>query len=99
MRNKTLTINEFVTDHDIDILAITEMWVKKNSDKAIIAELTPNGYKFINVPCAAGRSGGVGIIHRNTLPCNMLPKMNYVTFELMCIQFTGATSRTFNIYM
>ena len=98
VRNKTLAINEFVTDHDVDILAITETWLKKNSDKPIIAELTPSGYTFINVPRAAGRSGSVGVIHRNNLPCKMLPKQNYVTFELMRIQFTGATSRSFNIY-
>ena len=65
-------INEFVTDHDIDILTITETWLKKNSDKPLLAELTPSGYTFINVTRAVGRGGGAGVIHRNTLACKML---------------------------
>ena len=41
--NKAITIHEFFTEHEIDILAITETWLK-TSDKAIIVELTPTGY-------------------------------------------------------
>ena len=38
VRNKTTctTISECISDHNIDILAVTETWLKKNSDKPII---------------------------------------------------------------
>ena len=98
VRNKTTTITECITDHNIDILAITETWLKKNSDKPIIAAMTPSGYSFVNAPRASGRGGGVGVIHRDELSCKQLPPSNNVTFEMIRTQFSGATSKTFNIF-
>ena len=98
VRNKTTTITECITDHNIDILAITETWLKKNSDKPIIAAMTPSGYSFVNAPRASGRGGGVGVIHRDELSCKQLPRSNNVTFEMICTQFSGTTSKTFNIF-
>ena len=85
-------------DHNIDILAITETWLKKNSDKPIIAAMTPSGYSFVNAPRASGRGGGVGVIHRDELSCKQLPPSNNVTFEMIRTQFSGTTSKTFNIF-
>ena len=82
-RNKTTTITECITDHNIDILAITETWLKKNSDKPIIAAMTPSGYSFVNAPRTSGRGGGVGVIHRDELSCKQLPPSNNVTFEMI----------------
>ena len=93
VRNKTTTITECITDHNIDILAITETWLKKNSDKPIIAAMTPSGYSFVNAPRASGRGGGVGVIHRDELSCKQLSPSNNVTFEMIRTQFSGATSK------
>ena len=98
VRNKTTTITECITDHNIDILAITETWLKKNSDKPIIAAMTPSGYSFVNAPRASGRGGGVGVIHRDELSCKQLPPSNNVTFEMIRTRFSGTTSKTFNIF-
>ena len=35
-RNKTLTINEDIIEHEWDVLAITETWLKKTGDEAIV---------------------------------------------------------------
>ena len=92
VRNKNTTITECITDHNIDILAITETWLKKNSDKPIIVAMTPSGYSFVNAPCASGRGGGVGVIHRDEFACKQLPRSNNVTFEMIRTQFSGNTS-------
>ena len=98
VRNKTTTLTECITDHNIDILAITETWLTKNSDKPIIAAMTPSGYSFANAPRASGRGGGVGVIHRDELTCKQLPRTNNVTFEMIRTQFSSTTSKTFNMF-
>ena len=48
-KNKTLAINEEIIQHDWDILAITEKWLKQTGDEAIVTELLPPGYIFHHV--------------------------------------------------
>ena len=87
VRNKTLTINEDVIEHKWDVLAITETWLKKTGDEAIIAELTPPGYTFQHVTRDSGRGGGVAIAHRNTFKTKILTKLSFTTIELLRLQF------------
>ena len=48
--NKTDTIKDFVVDNDIDILAITETWLRpSNLDSLTIGDLTSTGYQFHHV--------------------------------------------------
>ncbi|XP_068704693.1 uncharacterized protein [Montipora foliosa] len=67
--NKTDTIKDFVVDNDIDILAITETWLRpSNLDSLTIGDLTPTGYQF--QPCDVARDtrgGGVGLLHKSSL--------------------------------
>ena len=59
VKNKTLAINEEIIQHDWDILAITETWLKQTGDEAIVTELLPPGYTFRHVARPCGRGGGV----------------------------------------
>ena len=43
-RNKASELNNLVTDHDIDILLLTETWLKEHGDEAQKAEMTPDAY-------------------------------------------------------
>ena len=45
-RNKTMTINEYVREENINLLAITETWLKQDGDTSVIAELIPEGYSM-----------------------------------------------------
>ena len=44
-RNKSSELNDLVTDHDIDVLLLTETWLKEQGDEAQKAEMTAAGYK------------------------------------------------------
>ena len=63
VKNKTLAINEEIIQHDWDILAITETWLKQTGDEAIVTELLPPGYTFHHVARSRGRGGGVAVQH------------------------------------
>ena len=42
VKNKTLSINDFILDNNICNLALTETWLGTNIDKTVLSELTPN---------------------------------------------------------
>lgn len=45
VKNKIMKVKDFVVDHDIDILAITETWLQPgNIDEVDIGTLCPTGY-------------------------------------------------------
>ncbi|ELU14778.1 hypothetical protein CAPTEDRAFT_210004 [Capitella teleta] len=62
--NKTTSLSDFIIDHEIDILCLTETWLTgSEKDDPIIAELVPNGYNIRHTP-RESRGGGTAIIHR-----------------------------------
>ena len=51
VRNKTEVIKDYITELDLDILFLTETWLRSGpSDKSTICELTPEGYVFKHKP-------------------------------------------------
>ena len=49
VKNKIMKVRDFVVDHDIDILAITETWLRPgNIDEIDIGTLCPTGYLFFS---------------------------------------------------
>ena len=46
-----MKVKDYVVDHDIDILAMTETWLwPGNIDEVDISTLCPTGYRFFHVP-------------------------------------------------
>ena len=43
VRNKLLYICDYILEHDLDIMIITESWIKEN-ELVVIGECTPPGY-------------------------------------------------------
>lgn len=66
VRKKTLPVKDQVVEQDVDIFAITESWLSRESDEFIIRDLCLTGYEFRNVP-RGSRSGGLGILHKSTI--------------------------------
>lgn len=54
-----MSVKDFVVDNDIDILALTETWLRPgNVDDIEVGTLCPTGYRFLHVPRPHGRGGG-----------------------------------------
>ena len=83
VRNKAIQLCDYITDEDLDIVALTETWLKENSDRDIIGDLVPEGYDFISVPRTTGSGGGVGLLFKSQLKIKACPKRIYQTFELL----------------
>ena len=55
--NCKTTLNEHVTGTNLDILAITETWLRED-DYVTVSQMTPDGYKFLGIP----REGRVEVL-------------------------------------
>ncbi|XP_046564906.1 uncharacterized protein LOC124273676 [Haliotis rubra] len=98
--DKAIALRNLVLDNKLDILAITETWLRDDdSDNLAVGKLTPPGYKFVQVSRKHKRGGGVGIVYNDKLVGRKLKAANLHTctsFELIPLQFT-CDNQCFNI--
>eukprot|EP00057_Strongylocentrotus_purpuratus_P002063 XP_003723768.1 PREDICTED: RNA-directed DNA polymerase from mobile element jockey-like [Strongylocentrotus purpuratus] len=67
VRNKTSLLFDHIIDNNVDIMFLTETWLRAE-DPVVINECTPAGFTFLNV--ARGRNdahGGIAVIYKTTL--------------------------------
>jgi exonuclease III len=99
--NKTSEIVDYVIDHDVDVVALTETWLKADDqDNAkSIGDVTPDGYTFKHVARSGRKGGGVGLLFRKTLSVKVTP-VKVKSFECMdaCITTGGVTLRIIVVY-
>ena len=102
--NKTSVLQELVTDHNIDLMVLTETWLKGDDrDTVILAKLQPPGYS-IKHKARQGRGGGVAIMHPSTLSVtraehSVSSPPQYASFEeLQCLEHTVPAVRLAVIY-
>ena len=82
IKPKTAPFSEYVTYKNIDIVAVTETWLKHDETKSTIADISPPGYSFFHEPRADQRAGGgVGILVSDQLKTDIHPLPSFKTFE------------------
>jgi exonuclease III len=89
---KRTAINDFVLDNDIDMLLLTETWLRSSGDEAKCTDLTPTGYKLHSVPRPPrttgqfARGGGVAFLFKDSFTPLSTVKIDFPfqhsTFEL-----------------
>ena len=92
-RNKSDVICDIVTEHDIDILTLTETWLTfQDKDDLHVKGLTLPGYEFLHVPRKGnGGYGGVGILHKANIKIINKEVYEANSFENLQIKFnTGS---------
>lgn len=50
VKNKTTSINDFILSNNVDIICLTENWLRPDSDQSVLSELTPYGYSVFQKP-------------------------------------------------
>ena len=61
MRDKAAVLSDLVVSERIDPLGITETWLIARKTSADLAEVTPAGFSFFQIPRAKRRGGGIGL--------------------------------------
>ncbi len=100
VKNKCDSIKDYIVDHDYDILAITETWLRTDTDDIVTQSIIPSGYNIKHVPRASGRGGGVAVIYKQSIPVTLISNCEYKTFEhIECLlKIQGAHLRLVTVY-
>ncbi len=69
-----------ITDHNLDVLSLTETWLKPD-DYIILNESTPKDYYYKHEPCPKGKGGGVATIYSNIVSISQSASFKYNSFE------------------
>ena len=89
--NKGDEIVEFVTDNDLDILAMTETWLKPEHDIAR-GDMTHAGYTLYEEPRPEEkRGGGVAVLCKASIKVKKAKRFKANTFESMNALITSGT--------
>ncbi|KAK6182093.1 hypothetical protein SNE40_009856 [Patella caerulea] len=93
--NEGFDIEETIIHQNIDMLALTETWLKPQSDESKIATMTPNGYKFEHKP-RMSKGGGIAVIYREHLSLKFYPPkfIEVKSFEYLECLLTSAQTAT-----
>ena len=57
----------FIQDNNIDIMLLTETWLRPAGDEAKIADLAPPGYSVLSFPRSGAKGGGIAFVIRDSL--------------------------------
>src|SRR5271154_352768 len=93
--NKTETVVDFVLQHNLDVLCITETWLQSN-DNFTTSNVTPCCFNIISNPRLNKHGGRVAVIIKNDFYSKRLASVCYGTFEVLLVQLTSFT-KTFVI--
>lgn len=82
VKNKTTSINDFILSNNVDIICLTENWLRPDSDQSVLSELTPYGYSVFQKPRHDQRGGGIAIVHRDKINVkHKEPSKRFTHFE------------------
>lgn len=62
LTSKAVIVNELITDHNLDVIGLTETWLKPD-EFTVLNEASPPGYTSDHTPRASGKGGGVANIY------------------------------------
>ena len=82
-----MIVKEYVVDNDIDIMVLTETWLRPGITNDVeVGTLCPTGYRFLHVPRSHSRGGGVGVLFKDNLNINSSMCDTFQSFEFMDVR-------------
>ncbi len=95
LSTKALFVNDMITDHKLDVLCLTETWLKPD-EYIILNESAPQDYCHKNEPRPKGKGGGVATIYSNILSMSQKTGFKYNSFEVMVLHITLSREKCIN---
>ncbi|XP_029929809.1 LOW QUALITY PROTEIN: uncharacterized protein LOC115374818 [Myripristis murdjan] len=92
LNNKSLILNEFITDNNLDFLCLTETW-HKPLDYFSLNQITPPppNYTYIEKARPEGRGGGVATVYRKDVKTTAISIPDVPSFEQTAFKLSGPT--------
>ena len=86
--HKPCVIQEFITDHSLEICSLTETWLTSDTPASTINSLTPDNFSFIHSPRCVGRGGGIAVVFCSFFKATVMPLPICISFEALAIRFS-----------
>ena len=86
--NKPIILQEFISDHSLEILSLTETWLSTDTPPSILHSLTPDNFSLIHNPRIGRTGGGTAVIYRSFLKATVVPLPDCTSFEALCVNFS-----------
>ena len=90
MKNKASLVH-MVSSRKIDILTITETWLKVSDTLSCLSDLTPPGFSLLHKPRPHGRGGGVSFLISNKFRVTNYTIPFFSTFEFICLKVSSGS--------
>ena len=85
LQNKISAFSDFVSSNDLDVIDVTETWLRPSDTQGLLDELTPAGFQLRHVP---GRNKkGVTVFVRNDIDSVLCQTGQQDTFEHITVNY------------
>ena len=74
--NKTADFKVELIEHNLDVCALTETWIKEGDDTTAI-QLCPDGYSSVSIPREGRIRGGIAIVQKSNITLRSKSIYNY----------------------
>lgn len=85
LANKTFILKDFFTHRDLDLMLLTETWLRPG-ELNCFTELLPSDCDYLNLPRMGKRGGGVAAVLRKRLTYKQLSTDFYSSFEILLFE-------------
>jgi hypothetical protein len=93
LNNKCEAVKRLIIDEHLDVVALTETWLRDECDSHLIVSSIPPGYNALRCDRIGKKGGGVALLFSPALRARNLTDIN-VTFKSFEILFTELASAT-----
>lgn len=90
--DKPTLLQEFISDQNIDIIALSETWLAPNTLPSTLNSLTPENFTLTHNPRPVGRGGGLALIYRSYLSSSRITTPSSTSFESLCVRLSIRSS-------
>ena len=90
--NKPAVLQDFIADHNLEILALSETWLHLDTLPPVLNSLTPDNFSIIHSPRLHGTGGGLTFIYRFYLKIVTVSMAYFSSFESLCVRLTVSSS-------
>ena len=91
LRNKVSPFSDFVSSNDLDIVGVTETWLRSSDSQGLLDEVTPEGFQVHHI-LQRNKKGGVAVFVRNNIDCILCQTDQQDTFEHITIKLSESGS-------
>ena len=92
LRNKTSAFSDFVLSNDLDIVGVTETWLRPSDTQGLMDEITPAGFQLHQVPRENKKGGGVAVLVRNDIDSVRCQIDRWETFKHITVKLSDRQS-------